>query len=71
MFTNWLFEQMDRDDPVGKFAKVAFSDYNAGCALHYSTAVEWRNHFEKNHSKNFDKLLDMLGDAYVDYNISL
>lgn len=70
MFTTWLFEQRDRNDSVGKFANLAFDDCNAGCALRYPTAVGWRNHFEKNHSKNFDKLLDMLGDAYVDYNMS-
>jgi hypothetical protein len=42
-------------------------DYNAGCAGAYRDAVSWKVHFEQNHPKRFSALLEMLGDAYVEY----
>ena len=68
MFTSWLFEQQDRDDRVGLIAKTAFADFNAGCASLFPTAVGWKKHFESNHVKRFDFLLELLGDAFVEYS---
>lgn len=67
MFTSWLFEQQDRDDNVGLFARVAFYDYNAGCAGYYRDAVAWKKHFDVKHVRKAPKLNEMLGDAYVEY----
>ena len=67
MFTSWLFEQQDRDDAIGYFSKVAYSDYNAGCAAHFKTAVDWKNHFNEKHTSKFNQLFDLLSDAYVEY----
>jgi hypothetical protein len=67
MFTSWLFEQDDRDDRVGRFARLAYADYNAGCASPFKDAVAWKVHFEQKHPKKFGVLLELLGDAYVEY----
>lgn len=67
MFTVWLFGQQDRDDSVGLFARVAFYDYNAGCALVFGDAVGWKKHFEVKHARKYPKLIELLGDAYVEY----
>ena len=71
MFTSWLFEQDDRDDRVGRFARLAYADYNAGCASPFKDAVAWKVHFEQKHPKKFEELLDMLGDAFVEYSTEL
>jgi len=71
MFTSWLFEQDDRDDNVGRFAKLAYADYNAGCASAFKDAVAWKEHFEQKHPKKFGVLLELLGDAYVEYSTEL
>jgi hypothetical protein len=44
-----------------------WQDYNAGCAGPYKTAVEWKEHFEQKHPSKFEALLELLGDAYVEY----
>jgi len=67
MFTTWLFEQRDRDDETGKFANLAYSDYNAGCASLFTDAVKWKNHFSEKHPKSYDTLFEMLADAYVEF----
>lgn len=67
MFTAWLYEQQDRNDSVGLFARVAYYDYNAGCAGMYRDAIEWKKHFEVKHMRKYPKLMELLGDAFVDY----
>ena len=67
MFTVWLFEQRDRDDSVGLFARVAFYDYNAGCASVFKDAVAWKKHFEVKHVRKAPNLMELLGDAFVEY----
>jgi len=71
MFTVWLFEQQDRNDEVGLFARVAFYDYNAGCASVFKDAVGWKKHFEVKHVRKAPKLNELLGDAYVEYSMEL
>jgi hypothetical protein len=67
MFITWVLDQQDREDSIGLLARTVWQDYNAGCANLYKTAVEWKEHFEQSHSKRFAALLELLGDAYVEY----
>jgi hypothetical protein len=67
MFLIWALDQQDRDDSVGLLTRTMWQDYNAGCAGPYKTAVEWKEHFEQKHPSKFEALLELLGDAYVEY----
>lgn len=67
MFSIWLLEQQDREDSVGQFARLAWQDYNSGCAAMYKDAVGWKKHFDTCHGAKLDKLMELLGDAYVEY----
>jgi hypothetical protein len=67
MFTSWVFDQKDRDDRTGQLAKLVWSDYNSGCARAYRDAVGWKEHFERKHPRHYSELLDLLGDAFVEY----
>lgn len=67
MFTPWLLEQSDREDGVGRLARLAYLDINAGCASAYSNATNWLYHFKDNHAKQLPLFTELLGDAYVEY----
>ena len=67
MFTAWLLDQRDRVDAVGMLANVAYNDHNAGCASMYKDPVSWMHHFEDKHRKQLARLMEGLGDAYVEY----
>lgn len=68
MFVQWLLDQQDREDGVGALARTAWGDYNAGCApVMFQDAIGWKEHFEKIHRKSFNKLMDLLGEAFVEY----
>jgi len=71
MFTSWLMEQRGTEGSVGRFADVAFSDINAGCASMYKYATDWKRHFDARHSRQLPELMSMLGDAYVAYCLEL
>ena len=71
MFTEWLLDQQEREDSVGKLARVVRDDHNAGCATMFRDPVSWKEHFEHYHRKSFAALFTMLGDAYVEYATSL
>jgi hypothetical protein len=71
MFTSWVLDQQDRDDTVGKLAKVMWDDYNAGCASMFKDPVAWKNHFESVHRKQAALLMDWLSDTFVEYCTSL
>ena len=71
MFTSWALDQMDRDDSVGKLAKVMWDDHNAGCASMFKDPVGWKNHFESRHGKQAPMLLEWLSDMFVEYCTSL
>jgi len=60
-------EQQDREDTVGKIARLMWQDYNAGCARMYPDPVSWKVHFEQKHAKGFSVLFEWLGDAYVEF----
>lgn len=60
-------DQDDRDDAVGELARLLFTDYNAGCALMYKDPLGWMEHFKQAHRKSFEKVKDMLGEAYTEY----
>jgi hypothetical protein len=68
MFTSWLFEQQDREDRVGMFARTAFTDYNAGCGSANFDAVAWKKHFDAKHPRHGKFLIELLGDAFVEYS---
>jgi hypothetical protein len=67
MFISWLLEQQDRDDTAGFLARTMFDDYNAGCASLYPDAARWKEHFESKHKKHAAFLMELLGDALVEY----
>lgn len=67
VFTTWLLEQQYRDDPIGYMARVCYNDYNAGCAIMYRDPIGWAEHFKNSHSRHYEKLKSILGDAYVEY----
>ena len=71
MFTSWVLDQQDRDDTVGKLAKVMWDDYNAGCAVMFKDPVAWKNHFESRHKKQAPLLMEWLSDTFVEYCTSL
>jgi hypothetical protein len=71
VFTAWVLDQQDRDDSVGKLARLIIMDHNAGCAVMYRDPISWKKHFELFHRPKLDALMDMLGDAYVEYCTSL
>ena len=71
MFTSWALDQMDRDDSVGKLAKVMWDDHNAGCATMFKDPVSWKNHFEGSHKKQAPLLMEWLSDMFVEYCTSL
>jgi hypothetical protein len=67
MFTAWLLDQRDRLDSVGLLANAAYEDHNSGCANMYPDPVSWKHHFEEKHRKQLPRLMEGLGDAYVEY----
>lgn len=67
VFTTWLLEQQDRTDSVGYVARICYNDYNAGCAMMYRDPIGWAEHFKNSHSRHYEKLKSILGDAYVEY----
>ena len=72
MFSEWLYEQLHRDDNVGRFATLAWDDYTSGCARWYANAVQWRDHFNAKHPDKADEIFVLLGEAfraYADYRI--
>ena len=71
VFTAWVLDQQERIDSVGKLARLIVDDHNAGCAAMYKDPVAWRNHFERFHRSSYTVLIEMLGDAYVEYCTSL
>lgn len=67
-FGSWLQEQEKRPDDVGKFAQLAYGDFNSGCAPKYfSGALEWRDHFQKYHPRRMDDISVLLGEAFKEY----
>jgi hypothetical protein len=71
MFSVWVLDQIDREDGVGRFARVVWEDYNSGCAAMYKDAVAWKKHFEKCHRSKLELLVQLLEDAYVEYAMGL
>lgn len=71
MFTEWLLDQQDRTDNVGRLARLVWDDHNAGCAVMYPDPVSWKKHFEARHAAKLPLLMEMLGDAYVEYATQL
>jgi hypothetical protein len=71
MFSVWVLDQIDREDGVGRFARVVWDDYNSGCAAMYKDAVAWKTHFEHSHGSKLGVLVQLLEDAYVEYAMSL
>jgi len=67
VFTTWFLEQQDRTDEIGKVARVCYSDYNAGCAMMYRDPIGWAEHFKSSHSKHYENVKSVLGDAYLEY----
>lgn len=71
MFTLWALDQQDRDDSVGKIAKLMYRDHNDGCAIMFKDATGWLHHFQDKHVRQLPILTEMLGDAYVEYCTTL
>lgn len=71
MFSEWLEDQMTRNDEVGVFARTAWDDYTSGCARWYANALAWRDHFNAKHPKTAEKLVEMLVEAYTVYASTL
>jgi hypothetical protein len=71
MFTAWVLDQQERADSVGELARLMLTDHNAGCAVMYRDPFGWKDHFEAAHRGKLTVLMDMLGDAYVEYANSL
>ena len=67
-YTAWLWEQLDEDSPLGKFAKVCYDDVNNGCASPKFSAGEWISHFEQVHRDNKDELISRFFTSFVAYN---
>lgn len=71
VFTDWLLEQLDRDDITGKCAQLCWSDQNSGCAGHYRKAGEWAKHFETKHSAKADQIMALFLPTVHEYLNSL
>lgn len=67
MFSEWLYEQLHRDDEIGRFANLAWADYTSGCARWYSSALEWRDHFIAKHPDKADDMFVLLGQSFRAY----
>jgi len=67
MFGEWLDEQRDRNDDVGRFARLCWDDFTSGCARWFSGAVEWRDHFVALHPDRADFMFGLLREAFVAY----
>lgn len=67
MFSEWLMDQMDRSDDIGRFARLVWADYTSGCARWYAGAVEWRDHFIAKHPDKADDMMALLGETFRAY----
>lgn len=67
VFSEWLIEQTERTDNVGKFAQLAWADYTSGCARWYPGAIEWRDHFIARHADKTDEIFPLLSAAFLAY----
>jgi hypothetical protein len=71
MFSEWMMDQQGRNDDVGRFARLCWEDYTAGCARYFAGAVEWRDHFQKKHPNKVDLIFPLLKTAFTEYVESL
>lgn len=69
-YTVWLWDQMDEDSPIGRFAKLCYDDVNNGCANPKFSAGEWISHFEQNHRDNKEELISRFFTTFTVYNKS-
>jgi hypothetical protein len=46
-FGTWLQEQHDRKGPVGDFARLAWTSFTSGDCHNHSSALEWRDHYQR------------------------
>lgn len=67
MFLAWLFDQTDRNDRIGRFAKFIERDLNNACLPRNATALIIKEHLFERHNKNYASHLYNLAAAYREY----
>ncbi len=67
LFIEWLWDQLERTDEVGKIARLTWTDRNAGCAVTFKYWPGWVDHFRLQHKAKADELVRLLQLAYQDY----
>ena len=69
-YTVWLWDQLDEDSPIGKFARTCYHDVNNGCANARFSSNDWLLHFEQIHRDNKETLIARFFAAFDAYNKS-
>jgi hypothetical protein len=69
-YTVWLWNQLEEDSPIGRFAKVCYDDVNNGCANARFSSNDWLLHFEGIHRENKEALIARFFTSFAAYNKS-
>lgn len=67
MFLAWLFDQTDRNDRIGRFAKFIENDISNACLQRNTTALLIKEHLWTRHTKGYMGYLSGLQAAYREY----
>ena len=67
LFIEWLWDQLERTDEVGKIARLTWTDRNAGCAVTFKNWTGWVEHFTLRHKAKADELIRLVHIAYQAY----
>jgi len=67
MFLAWLFDQTDRHDRVGRFAKFIENDLSNACLPRNATALIIKEHLFERHTVGYMGHLSNLAAAYREY----
>jgi hypothetical protein len=70
-FSSWLWEQMDENNSIGRFANICWNDINNGCAHGKFNEVAWLVHFKRKHIGSVSTLLPLLKEAHKEYRLYL
>jgi hypothetical protein len=66
-FVEWLWDQQERIDEVGKIAKLTWHDKNSGCALPFRFPIMWEEHFHYKHKAKASELIRLIRLAGQEY----
>jgi hypothetical protein len=67
-YTAWLWDRLEEESHLGKFAKICYDDVNNGCASANFSATDWISHFEQIHRENRSELSSRFFSSFIEYN---